>query len=218
MTTDAENLPTGDIQDQSDSPQINDMSETDDLEEYGVWVKVGPEDFDETDFSAATSDDELAGAGEDETDGALLTEEEEQLLGDLEGDDDLSDVDFCDEDSLQIPDSDELPAHHLRTWNCRAISSSAGAAPAMVGALSCTCSNSKRPHAHLGPSGDFTVSRVPGAFDQGSIYCNPHAQNAVRLVALFIAFGRLDDRARQGAPLRQAEERKRRLDRGANPI
>ncbi len=54
-----------------------DTADDDELEQYGIWVKVGPEDVEQTDSD-----------GESELDlidnGTLLTEEEEQLLGNLE--------------------------------------------------------------------------------------------------------------------------------------
>ena len=58
-----------------------------DLEKYGVWVKTGPEDIDETD---KTSSDDLMledldfEESDDNSENDLLTDEEEELLGDLE--------------------------------------------------------------------------------------------------------------------------------------
>ena len=55
----------------------------DDLEEYGVWVKVGPEDVAESadDLPSAENDAPLTDLDEAEED--FLTEEEESLLGEL---------------------------------------------------------------------------------------------------------------------------------------
>ena len=70
MATDKNNYPGPDL------PDLNNIEE--DLDQYGVWVKVGPEEIEE-DLDEGTF--ELSDLQEEDK---HLTEEEEQLLGNLE--------------------------------------------------------------------------------------------------------------------------------------
>ena len=104
MTTEAENLSSGDDQDLSTSSMNTNLNETDDLEEYGVWVKVGPQDISDFDAAPTTETnlpDDLQDISPDDNQ-SLLTEEEEQLLGELEGVSGLSDGGSI--DSLDVID------------------------------------------------------------------------------------------------------------------
>ncbi|HUX12808.1 MAG TPA: hypothetical protein VMW87_07245 [Spirochaetia bacterium] len=98
------------------------IDEDQELEQYGVWVKVGPEDYEETggkedDFSLTDFDDEPTLESLDDN----ITEEEEELLSSLEepgtagstaradsiASDDFEDFNFDSEESLpEIPDED----------------------------------------------------------------------------------------------------------------
>ena len=75
------------------------------LEEYGVWVKSGPEDIDES-----TDDESFTLENLPEIEGAtsFLTEEEEELLGDLETD--IPDESEPQPQSPEIPDFNEPEA------------------------------------------------------------------------------------------------------------
>ena len=119
MAADLENDPLGD--DSIDN--ITESTNDEELEQYGVWVKVGPEDVED---NGIDDEFELASLSPDEMSGeAMLTEEEEQLLGDLEEEEpadelgDLSEMtldeftdgsDFSTEEAGSIDDaaSDEL--------------------------------------------------------------------------------------------------------------
>jgi pilus assembly protein FimV len=104
MTTEAENLSSGDDQDLSTSSMNTNLNETDDLEEYGVWVKVGPQDISDFDAAPTTETslpDDLQDISPDDNQ-SLLTEEEEQLLGELESVSGLSDGGSI--DSLDVID------------------------------------------------------------------------------------------------------------------
>jgi pilus assembly protein FimV len=84
MAADLENDPLADDQEDSLFVDQTETSGDADLEQYGVWVKVAPEDVDDE----ASAEDDIgldALSSEDTADGAVLTEEEEQLLGNLEG-------------------------------------------------------------------------------------------------------------------------------------
>ena len=86
-------------------------SENGSLEEYGVWVKSGPEDIEEPADSDSFSLENLPDAGES---ASFLTDEEEQLLGDLETDipeeDAVFDDDsFMDDESETEEDLADLP-------------------------------------------------------------------------------------------------------------
>ena len=88
----------------------------DDLEEYGVWVKVGPEDVPESTDAMPTADGHAPLTDLDEAEEDFLTEEEESLLGELGdvdaavestvGDDVMLGAD--DELDLDIPDVEDL--------------------------------------------------------------------------------------------------------------
>ena len=82
MATDAESL-IGRNEPEGNLSLEPDTGIEDDLEEYGVWVKVGPEDLEPEIQNEPLENDILdsSAGGDEET---HLTEEEEQLLGDLE--------------------------------------------------------------------------------------------------------------------------------------
>lgn len=83
----------------------------DELEQYGIWVKVGPEDVEQTEPDGDPDGEfGLESLSGDEMDGdALLTEEEEQLLGSLED----GSTDFEPPDNFGVGEDDfpdEMPA------------------------------------------------------------------------------------------------------------
>ncbi len=85
MAADLENDPL--VDDQEDRPVVSqpEQSSDADLEQYGVWVKVAPEDI--VGQTTAVDDFDLDPLSPDDEDrGAVLTDEEEQLLGKLEDD------------------------------------------------------------------------------------------------------------------------------------
>ncbi len=109
MAADIDKQPFGSDDERDLAVDAADPAVDDDLEQYGVWVKVGPQDVSEMasdgDFGIS---DLTAGEIEEES---PLTEEEEELLGDLElpppdnavsavdlddGPEDISDSDFAD--------------------------------------------------------------------------------------------------------------------------
>ena len=85
--------------------------EEQDLERYGVWVKAGPDEFNEQDSTSL----ELMDIEDSDHDELLITEEEEKLLGELEeaslpdfGDFDESfDTDLSDESFGDLDDPSE---------------------------------------------------------------------------------------------------------------
>ena len=84
MATDMQDKPLGDEQNESLSAEtiVEKTEDEQELEQYGVWVKAGPEDVEEP---AASEELELESLESKSLgDDALLTEEEEELLGDLE--------------------------------------------------------------------------------------------------------------------------------------
>ena len=83
MAADLENNPQPDESLDTFDDSLTDSSGDTELEQYGVWVKVAPEDV--AAESSAEEDFDLENLSTDQMDdSALLTEEEEQLLGNLE--------------------------------------------------------------------------------------------------------------------------------------
>ncbi|RKX89976.1 MAG: hypothetical protein DRP59_10375 [Spirochaetes bacterium] len=77
----------------------DDIKKEKELEQYGVWVKAGPEEIETEDTLHKEEDFSLHDI--DSTAGDAITEEEENLLGELEkelvtkgADDELDDLDF----------------------------------------------------------------------------------------------------------------------------
>ena len=82
--------------------EVDKNNNTDELEDYGVWVKSGPENYIDSKDSPADNDFELTDL-ESNPDNFLLTEEEETLLDSLE-----KDVKTDDEDFLNIQEVNNL--------------------------------------------------------------------------------------------------------------
>ncbi len=103
------------------NPSIND----EDLEQYGVWVKAGPEDVLEGEEVESPQDFSLQDLETEETEGetAMLSDEEEELLGSLETEemgiqdmeedfglpDELDEVDLSSLEDTDISDFEEKP-------------------------------------------------------------------------------------------------------------
>ncbi len=87
----------------------NNVTNLDDLEQYGVWVKVGPTDMDDGDEQFAMSDIEpMQGADSDESDAGTdedLTPEEEALLDPLE---EALDSDDSSSDETESPETESI--------------------------------------------------------------------------------------------------------------
>ena len=71
------------ILESADEVTENRESEEENIEEYGVWVKVKPEDVEEEISEGTNQNYELSDL-ESETEENSLTDEEEKLLGELE--------------------------------------------------------------------------------------------------------------------------------------
>ena len=111
MAADIDKQPFSDNDEKDLSVNAADSAGDEELEEYGVWVKVGPQDVDN-----AVGDDDLAiedfPAGDIDEE-SLLTEEEEALLGDLEGGSGEVSVEGFDVASEIALDEDETPSFDL---------------------------------------------------------------------------------------------------------
>ena len=120
MATDADRMTD---REEHDVSKPTDSAATEDLEEYGVWVKVGPEDIQvESDTNEGASEAIEADRSSEGISDSLLTEEEEGLLGDLEDSElDLSEPeeapssDFV--DSSLPPPFEELPSEDISMGN-----------------------------------------------------------------------------------------------------
>lgn len=107
MTTEDQNMSGEDEttkESLTNSPETDQSAVDEELERYGVWVKVEPQDLEETE---AGEDLELQSLdGEEELPDASLTEEEEELLGDLESDLD-SDVSAIQLEQPEVPPEED---------------------------------------------------------------------------------------------------------------
>ena len=119
----AADLDTDPQTDDNEDDVSNSVSTSDEeLEQYGVWVKIGPEDVDDGPLDEGFGLDNLS---PDELDGeAMLTAEEEQLLGNLEEEpadelgnlSDMSLDEFTEDGDVDTPDEsafDESEADEL---------------------------------------------------------------------------------------------------------